>query len=918
MNNGQPRITVRERFFGGLAALTIRHKVLLFSIVGVLTIASLISLFFLEIRTTRQGMTQKNLPEQIRFNRYMDNFGTTTQLVVLLEGQPDQVKAAADDAAAALSRDKQWVRNVFYRVDISTFEKSGLYYLKTEDLEKACAFLQDHRAWLSGLLSSRSLAVALDRMSTFPGAATSPSGVPGGVFPFLDALLGQWADFLEKPDQKKFELIPKDLAGKLAAEAGGQMTDGGYILGRDGKSALLFVQQSKNIDETSFTLPFMAYCRMAIADALKRHPGVTAGFTGWPVAIEEEMKFLKRDLGIVTIGSTVGILLLLLVSFRSIRKTLFVFVPHTFGVIWNLGATYLVVGHLSYFSSVFFGLLFSLGTEYGIVFIRRFSEERTRGCEPEEAITRTFQTVGPGLVTSSLATVTSFIAISIAGVPGLSEMGTVAATGMFCLIAATLIILPLILLVFGMPCSEATEAKVVGSRTINWIWDRLGKFPALVLGLGVAVTIIAVALVPMLTFDYNIDNLLPAQSETLAVSRKLEKLTGYKSQYLVVTADNLDQARKIHHLLLRKPTVGNVESLSPVIPADQEAKQKVLASLSGVFTSLPHLHSRGDSDPAAIRAKLVSFIADLEKKQEDAFSAGLTRIVGQLDHLIGRLQNIVRLLDSPDATTREAAFESAVAQSFTEGRERLNPMLAACPVTIDSIPKDLKERFVGKDGNLVIMVFPKEQIWDMNFLERFVTEVRDAATQVLGEQESVERTTGFGAVYLVTSKMATSGFRKAMLMTFCMVAVLLLIDFKRFRDAVMASLPFMIGIAWTLAAFVIVGRGLNMASQIALPVLIGIGVDFGIHTVHRWREPDGADLTMLVSTTGGSLWLAAATNLIGFGLLLLAKYRGLISFGLVLSVGIFICFIGAMFGLPSMIKALHLDRGRMGQNRNQR
>ena len=913
MNNGQFKVTVRERFFGALAALTIKHKALVFAAVGILTASSLIAVPYLKIRTTRQGMAQENLTAQVRFNKYMDNFGTPTQLVLLLEGQTGQVKAAADAAAEALSRDKQWVRNVFYRVDSSAFEKSGLYYVNREYLEKARVFLQNHRDWLAQVLSSKSLAEALDRMSTFPGVSTAPIGELEGAFQFLNALLVQWADFLENPDQKKFELVPKDFADKLAAEAGGQMTDGGYILGRDGKSALLFVQQSKDIDDTSFTVPFMAYCRTSVATALKKHPGVTAGFTGWPVAIEEEMKLLTRDLGIVTIGSTLGILLLLLVSFRSIRKTLFVFVPHTFGVIWNLGATYLVVGHLNYFSSVFFGLLFSLGTEYGIVFIRRFSEERTRGCEPEEAIMRTFQNVGPGLVTSSLATVTSFIAISLSGVPGLSEMGTVAATGMFCLIVATLLILPPTLLVFGMPFSEATETTVVGSKTINWIWGRIERVPGIVLCLGVAVTIIAVALVPKLTFDYNLDNLLPAQSETLAVAEKLERLTGYKSQYLVVTADNLEQVRKIHQLLLEKPTVESVESLSPIIPADQEAKQKALTSMSGDFAGLPHMNSNGGIDLTAVRAKLASFINDLEKKQEDAFSAGLAKIVGQLDSLIAHLKSVVKLLDAPVAATREIAFEAALAKSFTEMRDRLTPMLVASPVTIDSIPKDLRERFVGKDGKLAIMVFPKEQIWDITFLKRFVTDVRSAATQVLGEQESVERTTGFGAVYLVTSKMVTSGFRKAILMTFGMVAVLLLIDFKHIRESVMAALPFMIGITWTLAAFVIVGRGLNMASQLALPVLIGIGVDFGVHTVHRWREPDGADLTLLVSTMGGSLWLAGATNLIGFGLLLLAKYRGLISFGLILFVGIFICFIGAMFGLPSMIKALRLDRGRIDQ-----
>lgn len=255
---------------------------------------------------------------------------------------------------------------------------------------------------------------------------------------------------------------------------------------------------------------------------------MTAGFTGWPVAIEEEIHHLKRDLSIVTIGSSIGILLLLIISFRSIRKTLFVFVPHTFGVIWNLGATYLTLGHLNYYSSLFFGLLFSLGMNYGIVFIRRFAEERARGYEKEEAITRTFQAVGPGVLTSSMATIAAFLAIGVSGLPGFSEMGIVAATGIFCLVVATLFILPPVLLIFGLPYGEELEAKVLGTRTIGRTWRIVEKAPGAFVAVSALLTLAALVLLPKLRFDYNVDNLLPADSETLRVARMLEKETGYK------------------------------------------------------------------------------------------------------------------------------------------------------------------------------------------------------------------------------------------------------------------------------------------------------------------------------------------------------------------------------------------------------
>lgn len=229
----------RDRFFGVLSHLAIHHKTFVFIVVGLLTAGSLSCIPWLTIRTTRQGMAVKGLAEQVRFDNYMENFGTPTQLIVLLQGDTDKVKAAADDAAAALSLDKQWVHNVFYKVDLSALEKSGLYYLKKEDLEKARDFLQANKDWLTWLLSSKSLAEAFGHMSSFPGASGISAGKLETAIPILDAILVRWADFLSKPGQTSVELVPKELLEKLAGEEGGQSADGGYILGRDKRSALL-------------------------------------------------------------------------------------------------------------------------------------------------------------------------------------------------------------------------------------------------------------------------------------------------------------------------------------------------------------------------------------------------------------------------------------------------------------------------------------------------------------------------------------------------------------------------------------------------------------------------------------------------------------------------------------------------------
>lgn len=269
----QPGIPLRNRFFGALAGLSIRHKTIVFTLVGILTVASLICSPRLKILTTRQGMTREDLPEQQRYTRYMKNFGTPTQLVLLLEGDPARIKSAADDVAAALMRDKKWVRNVFYKVDISTLEKSGLYYLKAEDLEKGRKFLDDNQAWLRELSSSKSLADALGAASRYPKPSTPPVPDLEKPLKFIDFLMDQWSQFLSGTGRTKVDLFPKEVVDEMSKKAGGdQAAGGGYILGHGGRSALMFVQQSQNIDDSTFTVPFMAYCRKAAAAALKNIP----------------------------------------------------------------------------------------------------------------------------------------------------------------------------------------------------------------------------------------------------------------------------------------------------------------------------------------------------------------------------------------------------------------------------------------------------------------------------------------------------------------------------------------------------------------------------------------------------------------------------------------------------------------------
>ena len=81
---------------------------------------------------------------------------------------------------------------------------------------------------------------------------------------------------------------------------------------------------------------------------------------------------------------------------------------------------------------------------------------------------------------------------------------------------------------------------------------------------------------------------------------------------------------------------------------------------------------------------------------------------------------------------------------------------------------------------------------------------------------------------------------------------------------------------------------LNFMNIFVITMIIGIGVDYGIHVIHRYREADrtpGGDPAAAVEETSRGVFLAALTTIVGFGSLATSHYPGLISMGLVSTIG---------------------------------
>jgi hypothetical protein len=198
-------------------------------------------------------------------------------------------------------------------------------------------------------------------------------------------------------------------------------------------------------------------------------------------------------------------------------------------------------------------------------------------------------------------------------------------------------------------------------------------------------------------------------------------------------------------------------------------------------------------------------------------------------------------------------------------------------------------------------VYPAGNLNDAAVLERFVEEVRSLTPDAAGT-----------SVYMLDSaRVIVGALQQAFLLAFILISVLVWLIWRNLRHLFLVMAPLTLAGLLTGAVCVLVGLSINFADVIVLPLLLGIGVDSGIHLVHRHRfalDPQGELLA--TSTSRAVLW-SALTTIASFGSLGFASHRGMASLGQLLTLGIALMLIANLLVLPALIA---LMGGRAGSD----
>jgi predicted RND superfamily exporter protein len=125
-------------------------------------------------------------------------------------------------------------------------------------------------------------------------------------------------------------------------------------------------------------------------------------------------------------------------------------------------------------------------------------------------------------------------------------------------------------------------------------------------------------------------------------------------------------------------------------------------------------------------------------------------------------------------------------------------------------------------------------------------------------------------------------------------------------NAGLALLPTVLGWLWMMGLLAIFGIRFDVANIVALPLVLGIGIAFGVHIMHRATEAPTigshkVSVEDIIRGTGGAIMVAALTTIVGFAGLMLGEYGGMISLGLVMVIGVTCTLAATVLVLPAIL-----------------
>jgi len=576
-------------------------------------------------------------------------------------------------------------------------------------------------------------------------------------------------------------------------------------------------------------------------------------FTGGYTVTLEDSRLIISDAELGMGSAMLGVLALFLFAFRRKAALVYATIPLLTGLALTIIFGILSLGRMNSLTSAFGGLLVGLGIDFVIVLYGRYVEERIAGRDHREAVDTMGRHTGVGVLLGAVTTAATFYAFLVTKFRGLSELGLLTGTGILLLAATVFLVLPALLSLLQDRPSGARR-HVIASFGMEYLTAMSLRRPRPVVLLVVVLSLGLGWGAFSLKFDDDIQNMRSPDNRAMQLREEIMDAFGQRFTPMSIRIDGkteaaaLDSARQIGReldALVKEGVLARVENLASMLPSTASQKE-VLEVLRRHREALEDLESRFG---AALRAAGLN---------PDMFRPGLAhfmRALGQEDVLqLSELEN--------------------------------GPLA------------ELAGRFVARAGSeysVLIRCYPPAGMWRRDAPPSLVELVARHPDAIL---------TGTNVVSAELREIVWRDAGRASLLGLVLVFLLMWADFGSPLRSLLVLFPLALGLVWMLGAMAMLGQPLNFMNIFVVTMVIGIGVDYAVHLMHRWIESKGDPAAIV--RTAKAIAVAALTTVVGFGSFVLSHYPGLRSVGSAAILGALATAVLSVTILPIVLRRLRI------------
>ncbi|WP_459996233.1 efflux RND transporter permease subunit [Marinitoga arctica] len=780
----------------------------------------------------------KDDPEIIKFNNTSKNFGGFDNMIIFIKGNNNiLMENVAEEIAKSMKKLNKYVKYVDYKYPIDFIEENSLLYLNDDMFEKVVYLIENNIDLLKLSQEENNISKMLLYLSTKKNITEKEI-----------TIINELIEKIKDPSFKMFNMK--------------------YYYNRSKTTLLIFLRPTNANHDMLFFEKMVSEVRKNIDPVLKKYSNLNIGITGMPVIMAEQQKNLNEKITIISIFVLLFLIILFIFSFKRISSAFYIVVPIIVAIIWTLGINYLVIGRLNIVTSIFAILLLGLGVDFSLHFLTKFYYEINLGKNVINSLEEVFNQTLSGIFVGAITTAASFYVLMFSKFKGLYELGFIAGTGILMSLLSIIFLLPSII-----SYSNAKPYPIIMEENLSkYFENKLLKNKYIII-----VIIFSIIFIPFLfknniEFNYNAFDLLP-KLPSVKLENILKKDFDTSFEYNILIAKNIEESREQYNKLKKTNIYSEIDSLTLLIPENQTKKIFILKELNKKYLS--------EKKPkvANISLNLVTMLALSQIKNDKIFgkieSLELKKFLEDLNKLNKKEQQKIQLNIKKYFSFIIKSIESA--SKYGE-------------ISIERLPDYIKDKYLDKNNNIATFVFIKEGFWDEQSMKKVANVLRKID----------ENSTGTTFVWIKLIDYIRDDLYRSSFLVFILIFFIVLLYFRNLKITLLTLTPVILGTLWLINFMSLFNIKFNIANIVVIPLILGIGIDDGIHMIHNYIE--NKSIIKMLKQSGKAVIITSITSMVGFGSLYFVKDPLVSQMGILLFFGILFCLIISLIVLPIFIQ----------------